>query len=270
MAVLAPAERRAGPGQPGGERDPDGPTSSVDPATRERTGNEVPSDAVGAMFDEIAPVYDRLNTVMTFGRDASWRRAAAEAAGLLPGGAAIDVAAGTGKLAALLADRVGPFGRVMAVDLSTGMIERAKAALPDLVQLEFRHADALALPALDGEFDAATIAFGLRNLPDFEAGLRELKRVVRPGGRVVCLELTEPRTAAWRGIFRASFGRLAPIAGRVFGRSRRYGYLPASLERFPDADRLAAMMRAAGLGDVTVRRLGLGSVALHVGRVPAD
>jgi demethylmenaquinone methyltransferase/2-methoxy-6-polyprenyl-1,4-benzoquinol methylase len=220
------------------------------------------------MFDEIAPVYDRLNTMMTFGADSRWRRAAADAAGLLPGGAAIDVACGTGKLAAALAERVGPFGRVVGVDLSTGMIERGSAAFHDVVQLEFRSGDALALPARDGEFDAATIGFGLRNLADFGAGIRELRRVVRPGGRVVCLELTMPRPAVWGRAFHVAFRRLAPVAGRLAGRSRAYGYLPASLEGYPDADTLAGLMRSAGLTSVSVRRLGLGSVALHVGTVP--
>jgi demethylmenaquinone methyltransferase/2-methoxy-6-polyprenyl-1,4-benzoquinol methylase len=264
MAVLAPPDRRPvepeAAGQVGDPLDAAGATA--------RTGNPVPAGDVTAMFDEIAPVYDRLNTVMTLGRDAGWRRAAADAAGLLPGGAAIDVAAGTGKLAAELADRVGPFGRVLAVDLSAGMIERARAVLPDLVQLEFREADALDLPARDGEFDAATIAFGLRNLADFGAGFREMRRVVRPGGRVVCLELTHPRPGAWGRAFRAGFRRLAPLAGRIAGRSSRYVYLPESLDGFPDAAGLAATMRSAGLRDVTVRRLGLGSVALHVGVVP--
>ncbi|HVL52762.1 MAG TPA: ubiquinone/menaquinone biosynthesis methyltransferase [Vitreimonas sp.] len=273
MAVLARGDRRpSDSGSPGDVADaaPPSPADPHDATARPRTGNAVPSPSVAAMFDEIAPVYDRLNTVMTFGRDRAWRTAAADAADLLPGGAAIDVAAGTGKLAAVLADRVGPFGRVLAVDLSGGMIERARADLPDLVQLEFRLADALDLSAPDGEFDAATIAFGLRNLADFEAGLRELRRVVRPGGRVVCLELTIPRPAIWGAAFRAVFGILVPLVGLLVGRSRRYGYLPASLRGFPDAEALAATMRGAGLVDVTVRRFALGSVALHVGTVPAD
>jgi demethylmenaquinone methyltransferase/2-methoxy-6-polyprenyl-1,4-benzoquinol methylase len=279
MAILAPPDRRpVEPGTPGQASDsaagPDAPAAAIGAAsgasgvTSARRGNLVPAADVTAMFDEIAPVYDRLNTVMTFGRDAAWRRAAADAAHLLPGGAAIDVAAGTGKLAAILADRVGPFGHVLAIDLSHGMIERARAALPDLVQLEFRQADALELPARDGEFDAATIAFGLRNLGDFAAGFRELRRVVRPGGRVVCLELTHPRPGLWGRTFRAGFRHLAPLAGRFAGRSSRYAYLPDSLEGFPEADALAATMREAGLREVTVRRLGLGSVALHVGIVP--
>ncbi len=233
-----------------------------------RAGNLVPEATVAAMFDEIAPVYDRLNTLMTFGFDARWRRCAVDAAMLRTGGSVIDVACGTGKLALELADRVGPFGRVLAVDLSPGMIRRAAATHRDVVQLEFRVGNALSLSAGDAEFDAATIAFGLRNLADFEAGFGELQRVVRPGGRVVCLELTMPRPRWWGRVFQASFRRLAPLAGRLLGRASAYRYLPASLDGFPDPEQLAATMRRVGLVEVSYRRLGLGSVAVHTGVVP--
>ena len=225
---------------------------------------------MAAMFDDIAPVYDRMNTVMTFGFDARWRHAAVEATRIGVGGSVIDVASGTGKLALELADRVGPFGRVLAVDLSPGMIRRAAATHRDVVQLEFRVGNALDLPARDGEFDAATIAFGLRNLADFEGGFRELRRVVRPGGRVVCLELTTPSPRLWGRLFRAAFRRLAPLGGKLLGRAAAYRYLPASLEGFPDPDALASTMRHVGLVDVGYRRLGLGSVAVHTGVVPGD
>lgn len=224
---------------------------------------------VREMFDRIAPVYDRMNTVMTFGADGRWRRAAVRAASLAPGDRAVDVACGTGKLTAELAARVGPFGRVVGVDLAPRMIELARASQPDLVQLEFRVGNALALPFEDGTFDAATIGFGLRNLSDFGAGFRELARVVRPGGRVVCLELSVPRPRWWGRLFHGTFRRAAPLLGSVFGERGAYGYLPASLDGFPDADDLAATMRAAGMDDVSFRRLGLGSVALHVGTAPA-
>jgi demethylmenaquinone methyltransferase/2-methoxy-6-polyprenyl-1,4-benzoquinol methylase len=220
------------------------------------------------MFDDIAPVYDRLNTIMTFGLDRGWRRAAVDAAELVPGSIVADVACGTGKLTAALAERVGPFGRVVGIDLSDGMLELARAEYRDLVQVEFRRGDALALPLDDGEVDAATIAFGLRNLADFEAGFRELARVVRPAGSVVCLELTIPRPRWWGRLYHGAFRRTAPLAGSVFGRKGAYRYLPDSLEGFPDADLLARTMRAAGLADVGYRRLGLGMVALHRGRVP--
>lgn len=233
-----------------------------------RAGNTVPAPSVTAMFDRIAPVYDRLNTLMTLGQDGRWRRAAVDACDLEPGDRAIDVACGTGRLTIALAERVGPFGRVVGVDRSTGMIELARAAARDLVQVEFIVGDALALPVEDASFDAATIGFGLRNLPDFEAGFRELARVVRPGGRVVCLELTQPRPVIWATTFRALFGRLAPLAGRLYGVGDAYRYLPESLDGFPDAVRMAGIMRRAGLVDIRIRRFGLATVALHVGRVP--
>jgi demethylmenaquinone methyltransferase/2-methoxy-6-polyprenyl-1,4-benzoquinol methylase len=242
----------------------------AEPQTGSRSGNPVPEASVAAMFDGIAPIYDRLNTVLTFGRDGRWRRRAVEAAGLQSGGSVLDAACGTGKLAAQLADRVGPFGRVLAVDLSPGMVTRGVASYADLVQLEFRVGNALALPAANGEFDAATIAFGMRNLADFEAGFRELRRVVRPGGRVVCLELTTPRPAWWGRLFLGTFRRVAPLAGRLFGQDAAYRYLPASLDGFPDPERLSSTMRAAGLTDIRVRRMALRSVALHIGTVPRD
>jgi demethylmenaquinone methyltransferase/2-methoxy-6-polyprenyl-1,4-benzoquinol methylase len=223
---------------------------------------------VTAMFDEIAPDYDRLNTIMTLGLDRRWRAAAVAASGLGPGDSAVDVAAGTGKLAAALAARVGPFGHVAAVDLSPGMVARGRAATDDLVQLEYCVGNALALPFEEGRFDVATIAFGLRNLADFEAGFREMRRVVKPGGRVVCLELTIPRPRWWAKVQHAAFRRLAPLAGSIAGHRQIYDYLPASLDGFPDADELAQVMASAGLVAVTIRRLGLGAVALHVGRVP--
>ena len=160
-----------------------------------RDGNEVPRDDVASMFDDIAPVYDRLNTIMTFGLDNGWRRAAVEQTGIEPGASVADVACGTGKLTGELAERVGPFGKVIGIDLSGGMLALAEAEYRDLVQVEFRKGDALALPIDDDGVDAATIGFGMRNLANFEAGFRELARVVRPGGRVVCLELTMPRPA---------------------------------------------------------------------------
>ena len=242
-------------------------TADLDPPRRSRTGNPVPRPAVAAMFDEIAPVYDRMNTLMTLGLDAGWRRAAVRASSVGPGDAVIDVACGTGKLAEALAERVGPFGRVLAVDLAPGMIAEATAQHRDLVQLEFTVGDALDLPVEDGSFDGATIAFGLRNLPDFAAGFRELARVVRPGGSVVCLELSMPRPRLWGRIFHGTFRRSAPVLGSVFGRGAAYRYLPTSLEGFPTPDELVRTMLGVGLTDVAYRSLGLGSVALHHGRV---
>jgi demethylmenaquinone methyltransferase/2-methoxy-6-polyprenyl-1,4-benzoquinol methylase len=235
-----------------------------------KAGNPVAEADVTSMFDSIAPSYDRMNSLMTLGRDSGWRRAALEAAELRTGDAAVDVACGTGKLAALVAEKVGPFGRVEAVDLSDVMIRRGARAHRDLVQLHFRVANALSLPFGEGEFDAATVAFGLRNLADYEAGFREMARVVRPGGIVVCLELSLPRWRPYARLYHGLFRRLAPVAGAIVaGRGSAYRYLPDSLDAFPSPDQLAGTMRDAGLVDVSFRRLTTGLAAVHRGRVPA-
>jgi demethylmenaquinone methyltransferase / 2-methoxy-6-polyprenyl-1,4-benzoquinol methylase len=222
------------------------------------------------MFDEVAPVYDRLNTVMTLGIDARWRKRAVAETRLRAGDSAIDVCCGTGKLAALIAERVGPFGRVEGIDVSPEMISHASTELHSLVQAHFTVASAVALPFPDGTFDAATIGFGLRNLPDFEAGFREIGRVVRTGGRVVCLELSLPASRTLGRAYHGVFRRTAPIAARLLGAPRdAYAYLPQSLDGFPNPDQIAAAMRAAGLRDVKFVRLAGGTVALHWGTAPA-
>jgi demethylmenaquinone methyltransferase/2-methoxy-6-polyprenyl-1,4-benzoquinol methylase len=208
-----------------------------------------------------------MNTIMTAGLDGRWRRAAVRAARVSSGGSALDVACGTGKLTAALAAAVGPSGRVVGVDLSTAMLEQARRAFGELRQVEFVAGNALALPFEADCFDAATIAFGLRNLASFEDGFREMARVVRPGGRVVCLELTTPRPRIAGRLYSAVFGRMAPFVGTAFGKRQAYSYLPHSLEGFPSAEELAETMRRVGLANVTVRRLALGAVALHSGEV---
>ncbi len=232
-----------------------------------RSGNTVAEPRVTTMFDSIAPVYDRMNTLMTAGLDGRWRRTAVRAAGLSPGDAALDVACGTGKLTAALAGAVGPAGRVVGVDLSEAMLDEARRAFGKLASVEFRLGNALALPVDDGSFDAATIAFGLRNLSSFEEGFREMARAVRSGGRVVCLELSLPRPGLAGRIYTAAFRATAPVLGALFRRRAAYSYLPHSLDGFPRAEEIAETMRRAGLRDVAFRRLALGTVAIHVGVV---
>jgi demethylmenaquinone methyltransferase/2-methoxy-6-polyprenyl-1,4-benzoquinol methylase len=243
--------------------------AGADPLTEttSRIGNTVPEPRVTTMFDSIAPVYDRMNTLMTAGLDGRWRRAAVRAAGLSRGGAALDVACGTGKLTAALADAVGPEGRVVGVDLSPAMLDEARRAFGDTSGVEFRLGNAMALPLESGSFDAATIAFGLRNLSSFEGGLSEMARTVRSGGRVVCLELSVPRPRFMGGVYRGAFRVMAPVAGMLFRRRAAYSYLPHSLDGFPAAEEIAAVMRNVGLRDVSFKRLALGAVALHVGTV---
>lgn len=242
--------------------DTDG-TWSAPPARPPEAANRA-----AAAFDEIAPSYDRLSSILSLWRDGRWRSAAVDASEIRPGDAVVDVASGTGKLAAALADRVGPFGRVVAVDLSPAMVERGRVATRDIVQLEFVVADALALPFEDRRFDAATVAFGLRAVADRERALAELARVVRPGGRVVCLESTTPRPRWWGRIYEAGVHRLAPLAGTATGRKDAYRRLAASVSDVTEGAVLVELMRAVGLVDVRHRGLWLGAVSLCAGTVP--
>ena len=249
------------------DRDAEAARAEAQAQEASRTGNTVPEPSVTTMFDSIAPVYDRMNTLMTAGMDGRWRRAAVRAARLSKGGSALDVACGTGKLTAALAGAVGPEGRVVGIDLSPVMLDEARRAFGEVPGVEFVLGNALALPVDDGTFDAATIAFGLRNLASFEDGFRELARTVRSGGRVVCLELSVPRPRFMGRVYIGLFRVTAPLIGAIFRRRAAYAYLPSSLNGFPAPEEIAATMRRVGLKEVTFKRLALGSVAMHAGTV---
>jgi demethylmenaquinone methyltransferase/2-methoxy-6-polyprenyl-1,4-benzoquinol methylase len=231
------------------------------------SSGRLPAGEVRAMFDRIAPRYDLLNRTMTAGLDGRWRRAAAAAADLAAGDRALDCCTGTGDLALALADRVASPGGVVGVDFSAQMIARAREKAERRgARVTFEVADALDLPFPDGAFDAATVAFGIRNVADLDRGLAEMARVVRPGGRVVVLEITTP--ARLRRFYGLWFDRAVPWLGRLLGRDgAAYSYLPASVRRFPDPPQLASRMAAAGLRDIRWRPLAAGIVALHHGRV---
>jgi demethylmenaquinone methyltransferase/2-methoxy-6-polyprenyl-1,4-benzoquinol methylase len=211
-----------------------------------------------------------MNTLMTGGLDESWRRHAVRAARPPRAGRALDVGTGTAKLALALA-RAMPAGRVVGVDVAGPMLRHARQAAehdPASGRLELALADALALPFADASFDCATTAFMVRNVADVRAAFAELRRVVRPGGRIVCLELTLPRIPFWRSLFALYFGRAVPLVGRlVAGDPGAYSYLPKSVAAFLRPERLAAEMAEAGLRQIRWRRLGLGTVTLHVGTV---
>ena len=230
-------------------------------------GNAADPAAVRAMFDRIAPVYDRMNSLMTGGLDGRWRRDAVRAARLRRGMRALDVACGTGRLARLAAARVAPTGAVVAIDASEGMVTRAGAER-SAIAIDYRVADALALPFPDASFDAATIGFGLRNLADYAGGLAEMRRVVRPGGRVVVLEIAQPAGGPGRALFGLWFRGVVPLLGRVARHPGAYAYLPASVLAYPAPDRVADLLRAAGLIGVRWRWLTSGLATLHVGEVP--
>jgi demethylmenaquinone methyltransferase/2-methoxy-6-polyprenyl-1,4-benzoquinol methylase len=231
-------------------------------STGARTGT-LPEGQVQAMFDRIAGVYDVMNSVMTAGLHHRWRERAADLARVGPGKRALDVATGTGDLAVALAARGAD---VVGADFSDGMLERARAKAPGI---RFEHADALDLPYENGSFDAATVGFGARNFGDLERGLAEMVRVVRPGGRVVILEITTPTRPPLSTFFSLWFDRVVPLLGRLAADPEAYEYLPRSVKRFPGPAALAGQLRAAGLEDVRWILTAGGIIALHHGTRPA-
>jgi len=247
------------------ERDPE---TAPDPgAATPPDGNPAATAEVAAMFDRIARAYDPMNALISGFQEPRWRRRLVALAVLETGMSAVDVATGTGKVAASLADRVGPFGRVTGVDVSNGMVSIARRAFADRVELEFVLGDALALPLEDASVDAATIAFGMRNIPDYGRAFAEMARVVRPDGRVVCLEIARPGGLLGR-FGRLWFERIVPFLGRLVGYGDAYRYLVTSVAGYPAPERIAEIMREAGLVEVAWVPLSLGMVTLHTGRRP--
>ncbi len=219
----------------------------------------LPEGQVRAMFDRIAGVYDLMNSVMTAGLHHRWRRRAVDLAEIGPGSKVLDVATGTGDLAIEAASRGAD---VVGSDFSEGMLERARVKAPAIA---FEQGDALALSYADDRFDAATVGFGARNFADLEQGLREMTRVVRPGGKVVILEITTPQKPPLSTFFSLWFDRVVPLVGRIAGDPDAYSYLPNSVKRFPGPEGLAATMQRAGLRDIRWILTAGGIIALHVG-----
>jgi demethylmenaquinone methyltransferase / 2-methoxy-6-polyprenyl-1,4-benzoquinol methylase len=226
---------------------------------------------VRTMFDRIAGVYDLMNTAMTAGMHHRWRQRAADLTELTRGGAALDVCCGTGDLTFELAGRVGPDGTVVGCDFSERMLDlaRAKAGRRDASNVRFEWADALELPYADASFDAVTIGFGARNLADLDRGLAELARVLRRGGRVVILEITQPRRPPLSAFYSLWFDRLVPLLGTVAGDRGAYSYLPESVKRFPTPEGLAERMTATGFPRVRCIVLAGGIITIHAGAAGA-
>jgi demethylmenaquinone methyltransferase/2-methoxy-6-polyprenyl-1,4-benzoquinol methylase len=225
------------------------------------------------MFDRIARVYDLMNSVMTAGMHHRWRRRAADLAAVGPGDRVLDVATGTGDLAIELGRRVRPDGAVVGSDFSDEMLARARTKVAGRsaalgAGIRFEWGNALELPYDDDEFAAATVGFGARNFSDLEQGLREMTRVVRPGGKVVVLEITTPQKPPLSTFFSLWFDRVVPLIGKVAGDSDAYDYLPNSVKRFPGPDGLAATMERAGLARIRWILTAGGIIALHVGTKP--
>jgi demethylmenaquinone methyltransferase / 2-methoxy-6-polyprenyl-1,4-benzoquinol methylase len=227
----------------------------------------VAPEQVRSMFDQIARFYDLLNTVLSGGRDAAWRRRAARATGLQPGDSALDVCAGTGKLSHVLRRRVGAQGTVIGVDFSRAMLEVARRSVPGV---DFREGDATRLDGIaDGSVDAVTVAFGLRNVVDRRAAVAEAYRVLKPGGRYVILEFAHVDLPLFGRLYAWYLTRVLPRVGRALNpRSGAYTYLPASIAAYPPASEVSAWLCDAGFTDVRVQRMTLGIVSLHVATRP--
>ena len=215
------------------------------------------SDDVRGMFDRIAPVYDAMNRVMTAGLDRRWRRRTIAAA-VRPGDRVLDACCGTGDLA-VAAERMGAV--VTGLDFSPAMLERARRKSS---RIEWVEGDLLALPFADGSFDAATVGFGVRNVTDLNAAVSELRRVLRSGGRLAILEITQAR-GVLRPFFSLWFDRIVPVLGKVIPGGKAYTYLPASVRRFPGAEELAAQLERDGFEQVSFELMGGSIVALHTG-----
>ena len=217
------------------------------------------------MFDRIAGRYELLNALMSAGLNRIWNKKALQATGLRPGGRALDLACGTGSLTRALAKRVGSEGYVLGMDFSKEMIGAAKKRPASNV--EYLLGDATDLQGVeDGSFDAATIAYGARNIPNLDALFGEMARAVRPGGRVVCLEIARPRGRFFATFYGLWFDRLVPWLGaKVSGDAWAYSYLPESVKAFVAPGELAEIMRRNGLQNVTWWRFSGGIVTLHAG-----
>ena len=238
--------------------------AAVDRTTAQReSGSTNPANPL-FFFAHIAHRYDALNRLMSLGRDRRWRQIAAELVGPPAGGCVLDVGAGTGDMALALLHR-WPGITVVGVEPAMEMMRLGRDK-PGALNVHWAQGDGLRLPFPDAHFDTAVSAFVLRNVPDVPTALAEQCRVVRPGGRVICLEMTWPRTPGFRTLFRFYFAHLMPIVtGVLSGRPAAYRRLPRSVQRFLTPEQLKATMGRVGLVNVRHQMLALGTVALHVG-----
>lgn len=239
------------------------------PLPEMRAGRPERGSVVRAMFAAIAPRYDLLNRVLSLRQDVRWRRAATRAAAVPPGGRVLDLCTGTADLALEIARQSPGAREIVAVDFCAPMLVLGRKKVRragEEARIRLGEASAEALPFRDGVFDAALVAFGLRNLTDWRRGLAEMHRVLRPAGRAVILDFAMPPGRVFRSLYLLYFHRILPVVGRIVsGHPTAYSYLPASVGEFPEPDGLTALLQEIGFRAVSCRLLSGGIVALHVG-----
>ncbi|MBM7552462.1 demethylmenaquinone methyltransferase [Thalassobacillus pellis] len=225
-------------------------------------------ERVHHVFEKIYKRYDIMNSVISFQRHKAWRKDVMKQMNVKPGDKALDVCCGTGDWTVALADKVGPEGKVIGLDFSLNMLSvgiRKKLA-GRLSQMEFQHGNAMELPFEDNSFDYVTIGFGLRNVPEYMQVLKEMTRVVKPGGKVICLETSQPTIPGFRQGYYFYFKYIMPLFGRLFAKSyQEYSWLHESAKDFPGKSELAALFEGAGLENVRVKSYTGGVAAMHMG-----
>ncbi|OCS82252.1 demethylmenaquinone methyltransferase [Caryophanon tenue] len=221
---------------------------------------------VHEVFESISENYDKMNSVISFQMHVQWRKDTMQRMGVKPGQKALDICCGTADWTIALANAVGPTGEVKGLDFSESMLEVGKQKTQDMPNVELIHGNAMELPFADNTFDYVTIGFGLRNVPDYMQVLREMHRVVKPGGMVVCLETSQSEIPVYRQLFRFYFKYIMPTFGKLFAKSfKEYSWLQESANGFPGMSELANMFRQAGLEDVSYRAYSGGAAAMHLG-----
>lgn len=222
-------------------------------------------EAVHALFADIAPTYDLMNSLMCFRLHHRWRSLTVRRLELKPGGTALDVCCGTGDFSRVLRRRVGPNGTVVGLDFCRPMLDQA---VQKGVKAEFVLGDACRLPFGSGRFDAVTVGWGLRNVPDIGAAVGEAHRVLKPGGQFVTLDMARPRSAIVGRLSEAVFHRVVPFLGRLFGKSEAYTYLPKSTLQFLSREDMSDLLRQSGFESVKHRDFFFGNVCMHIGVKP--
>ncbi|MFY4775975.1 demethylmenaquinone methyltransferase [Metabacillus sp. RGM 3146] len=230
-------------------------------------------EKVHGVFEKISGQYDQMNSVISFKRHIAWRKETMKRMKVQKGDKALDVCCGTGDWTLALAEAAGDNGRVIGLDFSSNMLSVAKKKVAEskFSHIELIQGNAMKLPFEDNTFDFVTIGFGLRNVPDYMTVLKEMTRVVKPGGKVVCLETSQPTMPGFRQAYLLYFRYIMPLFGKIFAKSfNEYSWLQESARDFPDSKKLARMFEEAGLAEVEVKPFTGGVAAMHLGYKPVQ